>query len=145
MAEPRNFGRSIALLGAGLHATATGTTVSTTPVFDISGYSGVAALLSCSVTATGNFLVCRGGSASGSLSDLAGSALAAQTTMLMLEIRQPQNARFVDFQFRQSSASGQHGRIYVFGLGAGALPTTNSSLLSYKFVNQPVTGTATSS
>lgn|SRR5690349_7446505 len=144
MAEPHNFGRSVALLGAGLHATATGTTLSTTPVFDITGFSGVMALLSCSVTATNNGLVCRGGSASGSLSELAGTFATCQTTMVMLEVRQPQNARFVDFALKQGT-SGQHGRIYVFGLGPGSKPTTNSSLLTYKFVNQPVTGTATSS
>lgn len=144
MASPLNFGRANALLGAGLHATATGTTLSTTPVFDLQGFSGAAALLSCSVTATNNGLVARVGTASGTLSELAGTWTTAHTTMLMLEVRQPQGGRFIDFAFKQGT-SGQHGRIYVFGLGAESLPVTNSSLLTYKHVNQPGTGTATSS
>ena len=139
----KNFGRRYAFLGAGAHATATGTTLSSTPVFDITGFSGVAALMTCQVTATNNGLVCRIGTASGSLSDLAGTWTTAQATALLLEVWKPSGGQFVNFQYRQGT-SGQHSPIFVFGIGAESRPTTNSSMV-YKHVNCPVTGTATSS
>lgn len=139
-----NVGRDMAYLGGFAHTTATGTTLSTTPVFDLLGFNGVVALLNgVAVTATGNGLVARGGVASNALSDLAGTYTTAHTSVLMLEIIRPA-VRFVDFAFRQPT-SGQHGALAVFGTGPRSKPTTNSSLLTYKLVNSPVTGTATSS
>lgn len=145
MGSPLNFGRTFALLGVGPHATATGTTLSSTPVFDLTGYTGAVAMVAVGVTATNNGLVARGGTASGSLSDLAGTWTTAHTTLLMLEVHKPVHP-FINFQLRQGT-SGQHGRIFVFGCGAEVLPasTGHTTNLQYKFVNAPVTGTATSS
>ena len=139
-----NFRGNYALLGAGAAATATGTTLSSTPVFSFTGFGGAIALVSVAVTSTANGLACRVGTASGTLSDLAGSFTTAQTTMVMLEVNRPSGGEFFNFQLRQGT-SGQHGPIYVFGTNPKALPTTNSSLLTYKLVNAPGTGTATSS
>lgn len=144
---PRNFLRRNAYLGLGAGNTATGTTLSSTPVFDLSGFSGAVALVNVAVTATNNGLVARSGTASGSLSDLAGTWTTAHTTQLALEIVKPAG-RFVNFQLRQGT-SGQHGPIHVFGVGAREFSASNTSfnstLLTYKLVNMPVTGTATSS
>lgn len=140
-----NFGRDLRYIGGWSHTTATGTTLTTTPVFDLTGFDGVVAFLNgVAVTATGNGLVARGGQTSAALSDLAGTYTTAHTSALCLEIRRPA-ARFVDFAFRQSSASGQHGALAVFGTTPRVKPTSNAAALTYKLVNSPVTGTATSS
>jgi len=141
MAQPFNFGRRNALLGVVAHVTATGTTAVSSPVYDLQGYAGVACLMSVAVTATGSRLFARGGSASGSLGAIQGSWTTGESTNLLLEMRQPQNCRFVDFVW-QASVSGQTRPMYIFGLGGEDLPVTHSTGLSYRFVNQPVTGTA---
>ena len=141
----KNFGRNIAYLGLDAAATATGSTgnVSGT-IYDLQGYTGVVFICPIGATATNNFLVAKGGSATASMSDIAGSVCTGHTTMLMLELHQPHTGRYVQPQLRLGT-SAHYGPILAFGLGAENLPVTNSSLLTYKFVNHPVSGTATSS
>lgn len=139
------FGRDLTYLGGVAQATATGTSLTSSPVFDLTGFNGALAIqTNVGVTASGNGLLAKGGSASNALSHLAGTWTTAHTSMLMLEVVRP-NLRFIQFNMAMSSASGQLGPMLVFGLGPRALPSTNSSLLTYKHVNSPVTGTATSS
>ena len=141
MAQPYNFGKRNSLLGVTAAVTTTGTTLVSTPVYDLQGFAGVMALMSIGVTSTGNRIFARGGSASGTLSAIHTSWTTAETTNLLLEIRQPQNCRFIDFVY-QATTSGRTGNIYVFGQGAEDLPTSNATVLSYRFLNQPVTGSA---
>lgn len=142
----KQFGRAFALLGIGPGLTATGTTLSTAPVVDLTLYTGAVVLCNPNVTATNNGLVGLIGTASGTLSDLAGTFTTAQTTALMLEVNRPAGGRFFSAQLRQGT-SGRHGPIYIFGVGPRELPVTTQHVaaLTYKQVNYPVTGTATSS
>lgn len=140
-----NFGRDLAYLGGAAGVTATGTTVTTSPIFDMTKYNGIVAIQTgVGVTATGNYLNARAGTATGTMTDLAGTNTTAHTSLLILEVVRPHNVRYVDFIFHQPT-SGQCGPLLVFGTGSRARPTTNSTLLTYKFVNSPATGTATSS
>jgi hypothetical protein len=140
----RDFGRSFAFLGGAALATTTGTTVTTTPVFDLTGYTGAFALVTGAVTSTANGLVARSGTASGSLSDLAGTYTTCHTAAVLLEIDQPHAGPYVDFVLRQGT-SGRHGGISVWGVGPRAMPTTHAAGLTYKHVAHPGSGTATSS
>lgn len=139
-----NFGRELAYLGGAAAATATGTTAASSPIFDLTGYNGAVAIQTgVAVTATNGGLVAYGGSATASLSQLAGTMTTAHTSLLMLEVVRP-NLRYIRFNTTLGT-SGQLGPLLVFGVGPRALPTTNSTLLTYKLVNAPVSGTATSS
>lgn len=138
------FGQDIALLGVGAAATATGTTLSSSPPFNITGFDGLAALVSVGVTATGNHLVWTVSTASGgTFSDVAGSGATCHTAQVLSEIHRPAGGPFFKANLRQT-VSGRHSEIYVFGIGGAARPVTNSSLLTYRYKNSPGTGTATS-
>lgn len=137
----RNFGRQNALLGLGAGNTVTGTTLSCTPVFDLTGFDGAVCLLSATVTATNNFLVAQVGTVSGTLSDVAGAGATAHTTAIMLEVVRPTGGRFINFQYRQGT-SGRHSPLFVFGVNPRALPTTHTTDLTYRIVNARGTGTA---
>lgn len=147
MASPFNIGRRVALLDWTGMTTATGTTLACSPVVDLQGYSGAFVLTGVSVTATGTHLVGRIGTASGSLSDIAGAQVTATCRGLMLEIHKPSGGRYFNAQVRITGGadSGQVWPILVFGIGPESLPTTHNTSFGYKFVNQPGTGTATSS
>jgi hypothetical protein len=140
------FGKDIALLGQGAAATATGTTLSSTPAFNITGYDGLVALTHVAVTSTGNGLVWTVSTASGgTFSDVAGSWATCHLTEVMSEIHRPAGGPWFKANLRQPT-SGRHGEIYVFGVNPAVRPTTgNTSLLSYHYANSPGTGTATSS
>lgn len=142
------FGKDVAYLGNGAGATATGTTLSSSPPFNLTGYNGIAALVNVGVTSTANGLALVVSTASGgTFTDVAGTWTTCHTTQVMLEVRRPAGGPWFKFQLRQGT-SGQHGPIHVFGVGPRSLPVTSaqhSTLLSYKYVNSPVTGTATSS
>lgn len=142
------FGKDIAYLGCGAPATATGTTLSSTPAFNITGFDGIAALVTVGVTSTANLLVwTQALTSAGSFSDVAGSQATCQTTQVMAEIHRPAGGPWFKANLRQG-ASGQHGPIHVFGLSPSVRPVTSgmqSTLLTYKYVNSPGTGTATSS
>ena len=140
------FGKDMALLGVGAAATATGTTLSSSPPFNITGYDGLAAMVSVGVTATNNGLAWVVSTASGgTFSDVAGSWSTCHTAQVISEIHRPAGGPWFKAQLRQG-ASGRHSEIYVFGLNPAVRPTTgNSSLATYKYQNCPGTGTATSS
>ena len=139
------FGKDIALLGVGAAATATGTTLSSTPAFNITGYDGLAALVTVGVTATNNHLVWTVSTASGgTFSDVAGTGATCHTAQVMSEIRRPAGGPWFKANLRQG-ASGQHTQIYVFGINPVVRPTTgNSTLLTYRYKSDAGTGTATS-
>lgn len=138
------FGQDIALLGVGAAATATGTTLSSTPAFNITGYDGLAAVVSVGVTATNNHLVWTVSTASGgTFSDVAGTGATCHTAQVMTEVRRPAGGPWFKANLRQGT-SGRHSEIYVYGIGAAVRPVTNSSLLTYRYKNSPGTGTATS-
>lgn len=140
-----NFSKTYTLLGVGAPATATGTTLSSSPVVDLTGYTGAVVFCNVNVTATNNGLVGRIGTATASLSDLAGTFTTAHTTVLMLEVVKPSGGRYFNAQLRQPT-SGQHGPIYVFGVGSESMPATgNIAQLTQKLVLAPTSGTATSS
>lgn len=140
------FGKDLALLGVGAAATATGTTLSSSPAFNITGYDGLVAMVSVGVTATNNGLAWVVSTASGgTFSDVAGSWATCHTAQVISEIHRPAGGPWFKAQLRQG-ASGRHSEIYVFGVSPAVRPTTgNSSLLTYKYANCPGTGTATSS
>ena len=146
MALGHNIGRELTLLGSGALATTTGTTLSCSPIVDLTGYDGFLALCNPNVTATNNGLAAQVGSATNAMSDLAGTWTTAHTTALMLEVFRPGGGPYYNVQLRQGT-SGRHGPIYFFGIGTKKLPTTGNTFSSctYKFVNSPVSGTATSS
>lgn len=142
------FGKDISYLGCGAGNTATGTTLSSTPIFNLTGYDGIAALVTVAVTATNNGLALLACTASGgTFGDLAGTWTTCQTTQVMSEVHRPAGGPFFKYQLRQGT-SGQHGPIHVFGISPRSRAVTsaqNSTLLTYKMVNSPVSGTATSS
>jgi hypothetical protein len=140
-----NFVKNYTLLGIGPPATATGTTLSTAPVVDLTGYTGALVLCNPNVTATNNGLAAVVGTASGTLSDLAGTWTTAHTTALILDVIKPSGGKFFSAQLRQGT-SGRHGPIYIFGVGSRVRPTTGHvAALTHKLVAYPGTGTATSS
>ncbi len=141
----KNFGRSVAYLGLDAISTATGTTGLTSGnIYDLQGYTGVVFICPIGATATNNWLTAKGGSATLSMSDIAGAACTGHTTMLMLEVNQPHTGRYVQANTRIGT-SCHFGPILAFGLGAENLPVTNATTLTYRMVNHPVSGTATSS
>lgn len=147
MALGHNIGRELTLLGCGAPNTATGTTLSCSPIVDIAGYDGFLALCNPNVTATNNGLVAQQGLTTAAMSDLAGTWTTCQTTAVMLEVFRPMGGRYINVQLRQGT-SGRHGPIYLFGIGTKNLPNTTvqqNASMTYKFVNSPVSGTATSS
>lgn len=142
------FGKDLSLLGIGAHTTVTGTTLSSTPIFNITGFDGLVAITTVGVTATGNGLAWLVATASaGSFSDVAGSWATCHLPQVISEIHRPAGGPFFKAQLRQPT-SGQHGQIYVFGVGGAKRPVTTgtqSTLVSYHYANCPGTGTATSS
>ena len=139
-----NFKEDLAYLGGAAQATATGTTAASSPIFDISGYEGAVGIqTNVAVTSTGSFLAAYAGTATASLSQIAGTNCTALTSALMLHVHRPPS-RYIRFNTILGT-SGQLGPLLVFGVGPRAKPTTNSTLLTAKFVNNPATGTATSS
>lgn len=139
------FGQDLPLLGVGAAATTTGTTLSSSPPFNITGYDGLAALVNVGVTATNNHLVWTVSTASGgTFSDVAGTGATCHTAQVLSEIHRPAGGPWFKANLRQGT-SGRHSEIMVFGVNPVVRPTTgNSTLLTYRYKNSPGTGTATS-
>ena len=143
----RNFGRNNAILGHDAQATATGTTGTVSgSVYDLNGYDGIVFMAEIGATATNKGLKALVSSASGgTFSDLAGTWATGQTSCILLEITKPQNYRYIKPQLILGT-SCHHGGIWAIGVGPRKLPTTgHMAAVTYKQVNSPTTGTATSS
>lgn len=143
-----NLGRNVAVLGHDAQATATGTTGTVSgSIYDLASaqLDAIAFMVEIGATATNNGLKVQGATASGgTYSDLAGTFTTGHTTILMVEVLKPV-FRFVKPQLVLGT-SAHHGGIWAFGVGPRNLPTTaHTSALTYKHVNSPVSGTATSS
>lgn len=140
----RSFKDFYPLLGvtAGSSAANTTGTVSGN-IYDLSGFEGVVFLATITATATNNGLLAKGGSATASMSHLAGTWTTGHTTQLELEVYRPIH-RYIQPNLVLGT-SAAYGPIFAFGIGSKAVPASNATTVTSKRVVHPGTGTATSS
>lgn len=141
-----NLGRQLDILAHDAAATATGTTGTVSgSVIDSNGYESIVFMVEIGATATNNGIRALAATASaGTFSDLAGTFTTGHTTCLMLEVTRPPK-RYLKANLNLGT-SAHHNGIWSFGWQPRNLPSTgNFAARTYKQVNSPVSGTATSS
>ena len=125
----------------------TGSTGTTTPILDMTGYEGVLFLGYEETTNTSNQLIARGGSATASLTEYTGPSggeASGTQANLYLDVFRPKH-RYIEGQL--NSSLGTTGNVHLIAIryGARGLPTTNATDWNGKALSTPNTGTATAS
>lgn len=138
-----NLFRNHAVLGVDSFASASATGVTSGSVYDLSGYESVAFIVKCESSNASNSIKAQGGTASGSLSDLAGTNLTFSGKVAVLELYRPQT-RYGNAVVTRNGAADR-GDIIAIGINPRVRPSSHGGEVATKFVNSPDTGTATSS